>query len=95
MDLSQPQAAYELTDRLVNLRLSRDSLIRKMNFLSCSSAALRSAYLDGYITVKRLYLDLSHPFRIGRYGSVLLSRSYLFEDYGMVAILAGEDGDTF
>jgi len=97
MDLSQPQAAYELTDRLVNLRLSRDSLIRKMNFLSCSSAALRSAYLDGYITVKRLYLDLSQSVPALADTDLFLCylRSYLFEDYGMVAILAGEDGDTF
>jgi hypothetical protein len=97
IDLSLPKGAYELTDRLVNLRLNRDSLIRKINFLSYSSTAPRSAYLDGYMTVKRLYLDLSQSVPALADTDLFLCylRSYLFEDYGMVAILAGEDGNTF
>ncbi|HEX7359705.1 MAG TPA: hypothetical protein VF283_04370 [Bryobacteraceae bacterium] len=97
MDLSQPQAAQELTNWLLNLRLSPDSLSRKMDFLSRPLTALDSAYFDGYMVVKRLYLDLSQSVPTFADTDLFLSylRSYLFEDYGMVAILADRDCNTF
>jgi hypothetical protein len=93
LDLSQPQAALELNDRLLNLRLSRDSLLRKMGFLSRPLSTVDTAYFDGYMLVKRLYLDLSQAVPALADTDLFLSylRSYLFEDHGMVAILAGRD----
>jgi hypothetical protein len=97
LDLARPQAAAELTERLINLRLSPDSLRRKMCFLSRPLTAVDNAYFDGYMTVKRLYLDLSQAVPALTDPDLFLFylRSYFFEDYGMVGILAGEDRDVF
>jgi hypothetical protein len=96
LDLGQPQAAQELNDRLLNLRLTRDSLVRKMGFLSRPLTTVDNAYFDGYLLVKRLYLDLSQSVPALADTDLFLSylRSYLFEDYGMVAILAGPDDNN-
>lgn len=68
-----------------------------MRFLSRPVAAVDNAYFDGYMMVKRLYLDLSQTVPALADADLFLSflRSYVFEDYGMVAILTGEDNNTF
>lgn len=97
LDLSQSEASDKLTDRLLDLRLSRESLSRKVSFLSRPLTPLDNAYFDGYMIVKRIYLDLSQRVSALEDADLFLSyfRSYLFEDYGMVAILAGEDANPF
>ena len=97
LDLGQTEAAEKLAERLLNLRLAPNSLRRKMSFLSRHLTAVDSAYFDGYMTVKRLYLDLSQTVPALADPDLFLSylRSYFFEDYGMVAILAGTDDNVF
>jgi hypothetical protein len=95
-DLSRPEMG-QCMERLLSLRLTPASLRRKMGFLSRSLSEVDDVYFDGYMTVKRLYLDLSQIAPALADPDLFLSylRCYLFEDYGMVAILAGEHNSVF
>jgi len=94
-DLSRPQMG-QCMERLLNLRLTTASLNRKMAFLSPSLTDV-DVYFDGYMAVKRLYLDLSQTAPALADPDLFLSylRSYFFEDYGMVTILAAEENNIF
>jgi len=90
MDLSQPQAAYELTDRLVNLR-SAGTPSSEDEFSFVLFGGSRSVISRRIHNCKRLYLDLSQSVPALADTDLFLCylRSYLFEDYGMVAIPGG------
>ena len=95
-DLSRPEMG-QCMEQLLSLRLTPPSLRRKMGFLSRSLSEVDEVYFEGYMTVKRLYLDLSQIAPALADPDLFLSylRSYLFEDYGMVTILAGENNNIF
>jgi hypothetical protein len=90
IDLSTPDSTRELAGRLADLRLQDDSLTRKMSFLSRPLTRLETVYFDGYMLVKRLYWDLvdSVPSFIDSDLFLSYIRSFFFEDYGLVNILA-------
>lgn len=97
LDIATEDGSWELFSRLLDLRLHPESLARKMQILSRPITTLDQAYFDGYMVVKRLYLDLSERVPAFADTDLFLSyiRNYLFEDYGLVRILAWPDANTF
>jgi hypothetical protein len=97
LNIAESGDAQEIEGRLLDLRLAHDSLVRKMNFLSRPFTTLDNVYFEGYLLVKRLYWDLSRSVPAFEDTDLFLAylRSYFFEDYGIFALLAGEDGNPF
>ena len=96
-DLSNPEQARAFRIRLNNLRLTSDSIERKLAFLSQPVTTLEQAYFDGYLLVKRLYADLTTAVPAFADSDLFLSylRAFFFDDYGTVAILADARTDVF
>lgn len=92
LNIDDPKDAETLERRLIDLRLARPSLRRKMGFLSRSFSPLDDAYYEGYLAVKRTYFDLLAECDLLSDTDLFLGyfRSYLFEDPGLIAILTAE-----
>ncbi|WP_299326423.1 hypothetical protein [Parasphingopyxis sp.] len=92
-NINDPADAKVLAERLVNMRLARTSLRRKMGFLSRSFTPLDDTYYEGYLVVKRIYFDLLAQCDLLDDTDLFLGylRAYLFEDPGLIAILTSQE----
>ena len=95
LDPSDPSSAAVLAQRLLDTRLTPNSLERKMAFLSVPAMELERAYFDGYLLVKRLLADLGQAVPAFHDTDLFLHflRSYFFEDSGLVSLLLAPELD--